>query len=604
MRVPGLVILVAIASCAFGFGSIASAEKVKTNQEAKLLNHPGEQGAVLLHLKEGQTMTLLSEEGRWLKVRVQGRTGFVPRSKVDMPDNAEIARNTRRRPFVDGRSTHRGFDSGAGPDDRVGADATGDIATKDTGDDDDSSKKPVVKKPAKSKGDDDDDDDSGKKPAVKKPTPVAAKSKSKGDDDDDDDDSGKKPAVKKPAPAAKPAAKGKSKGDDDDDDDDSGKKSKPAAKKPVTVATKPAAKGKSKGDDDDDDDDNGKKSKAKSKGDDDDDSKDADSDKRAHAHVEAKSKVYDERNKTSSVAFVAKPGDKLYVDSTKGDWTTVENDDGDAGWILSSDLLVDDNSSGGGAGRKLTINTAGGLGATLIQQGMRTAGSTLSGASEVPDKYNISASAATLSIGGDLYYPVGKKLFIGGELTYDGSKTVGGGIVYMGVDTGFTIHDINLRAVGAYDFQRPSGMMLLAHLGFRYRAYLVDNYSSVAENPAKIPQEILKAPTIGATLALPNLGPSYGLAFGFDAILFGSSIQQTAGYEDGSTPSVIDLELSGQFLYRLKQDLNLLATFRFEYGDYSFGTPPADSMRGHTPTGNVSRTDNLDTLTVGVAYAF
>ena len=53
-----------------------------------------------------------------------------PRSKVDMPDNAEIARNTRRRPFVDGRSTHRGFDSGAGPDDRVGADATGDIATK------------------------------------------------------------------------------------------------------------------------------------------------------------------------------------------------------------------------------------------------------------------------------------------------------------------------------------------------------------------------------------------------------------------------------------------------------------------------------------------
>ena len=35
-------------------------------------------------------MTLLSEEGRWLKVRVQGRTEFVPRSKVDMPDNTEI----------------------------------------------------------------------------------------------------------------------------------------------------------------------------------------------------------------------------------------------------------------------------------------------------------------------------------------------------------------------------------------------------------------------------------------------------------------------------------------------------------------------------------
>ncbi|HEY1549309.1 MAG TPA: hypothetical protein VGG28_15895, partial [Kofleriaceae bacterium] len=174
----------------------------------------------------------------------------------------------------------------------------------------------------------------------------------------------------------------------------------------------------------------------------------------------------------------------------------------------------------------------------------------------------------------------------------------------MGTDTGFTIHDVNVRAVGAYDFQRPSGMMLLAHLGLRYRAYLVNNYATVAQNPAKIPQERLEAPTIGATLALPTLGTAYGLAFGFDAILFGSSIVQTAGYEDGATPSVIDLSLSGQFLYRLKKDLNLLATFKFEYGDYSFGTPPADSTRGHTPTGDVSRTDTLDTLTVGIAYGF
>ena len=44
MRVIGLMLVVVIAS----FGSIASAEKVKTNQEAKLFNHPGEQGAVLL----------------------------------------------------------------------------------------------------------------------------------------------------------------------------------------------------------------------------------------------------------------------------------------------------------------------------------------------------------------------------------------------------------------------------------------------------------------------------------------------------------------------------------------------------------------------------
>src|SRR5437764_12991911 len=87
----------------------ADAEKVKTNQSTKLYAHPGEQGKVLLKVKSGQTMTVVAKEGRWLKVRVQGRTGYVPRSKVDLPDDdGEIARNTRRRPFVDGRGTKRG----------------------------------------------------------------------------------------------------------------------------------------------------------------------------------------------------------------------------------------------------------------------------------------------------------------------------------------------------------------------------------------------------------------------------------------------------------------------------------------------------------------
>ena len=140
---------------------------------------------MLLKVKSGQNMTVLSKEGRWLKVRVQGRTGYV-RSKVDMPDGDEIVEGTRRRPFVDGRSTKRGFGGDEGPDDCVGADATGDVASS-AGDDDDSSSG---------------DDDGGKKTHAKKP---------KGDDDDSgDDDGGKKHALKKP------------KGDDSDDSDDSG----------------------------------------------------------------------------------------------------------------------------------------------------------------------------------------------------------------------------------------------------------------------------------------------------------------------------------------------------------------------------------------------
>src|SRR5215470_20402673 len=107
--------------------SAARAEKVKTNQSAKLYTRAGEQSPVLLKLKSGQSMTVLAKDGRWIKVRVSGRTGWVPRSKVDLPDDdEEIARNTRRRPFVDGRGTKRGFGGESGPDDRIGADATGD----------------------------------------------------------------------------------------------------------------------------------------------------------------------------------------------------------------------------------------------------------------------------------------------------------------------------------------------------------------------------------------------------------------------------------------------------------------------------------------------
>src|SRR5258708_27597961 len=100
VRVLFVLLLVAIA-----WPSASHAEKVKTNQSTKLYNRAGEQGKVILKVKEGQTMTVLAKEGRWLKVRVSGRTGYVPRTKVDMPDaDDEIARNTRRRPFVDGRS--------------------------------------------------------------------------------------------------------------------------------------------------------------------------------------------------------------------------------------------------------------------------------------------------------------------------------------------------------------------------------------------------------------------------------------------------------------------------------------------------------------------
>src|SRR5512140_1269559 len=145
------------------------AEKVKTNQSTKLYSRAGEQSPVVLSVKSGQTMTVLATDGRWLKVRTQGRTGWIPRSKVDVPEgDEEIARNTRRRPFVDGRGTRRGFGGEGGPDDRVGADATGDGDSKSgNGNDGDGDRKSRGGKPRGGGDGDDsksDDGDTGEAP--------------------------------------------------------------------------------------------------------------------------------------------------------------------------------------------------------------------------------------------------------------------------------------------------------------------------------------------------------------------------------------------------------------------------------------------------------
>src|SRR4051794_2925627 len=106
MRSPA-VLLVLFFLAVVGSPTESRAEKVKTNQATSLLSRPGERGKVLLTIQEGKGMTVVAKDGRWLKVRVSGRTGWVPRSKVDVSD--EIARNSRRRPFVDGRGKGRGF---------------------------------------------------------------------------------------------------------------------------------------------------------------------------------------------------------------------------------------------------------------------------------------------------------------------------------------------------------------------------------------------------------------------------------------------------------------------------------------------------------------
>jgi hypothetical protein len=544
MRVIALI-FVATMSLFVASPGRAFAEKVKTNQPTKLLARPGEQAKVLLTVKSGQNMTLLSKDGRWLKVRVNGRTGYVPRSKVDMADDGEIARNTRRRPFVDGRSKRRGF-GGDAPEDRVAADALGE-GQEDTEDDE----------PKKVSAKDDDDDDE--------------------DEDEEDEKPAKKAPEKKVAKVEvkKPAAK-----DSDDEDDEDA-------------------------DEDEDEEDENPLPKKTAAAEEDEEEEDKEPPK-ARARVSKKQKVFEDPDADSEDLFIARPTDTLFALETKGSWTKVENSEGDAGWIQTSDLEIEGGGGGAGGFGKKQINVRARMGLMFIQQGMRTQGSMTP---KWPDNYNLGVSSVMLSIGGGILVPRGNKLF-GAELTYDYAKTALGGVYFDNKDDmvpatniGLTFHNVNARLVAGIDFKKKSGMALFGRLGYHYQGYLVTDVTSMTANPAKLPSETVKAPTIGAALSLPTFTQKIGLRFDLDAILFGATVNQTLGLQDGTSPSVKAVDAGVTATYRFKKAFDLQAAYTLHYMGIDFGAPLASSTRGHMGT-NVARTDIFHMVSLGIAKPF
>lgn len=512
MRASALILCVAIGML-LGTANRAAAEKVRTNQTTKLHAGPGEQKKVLLKVKSGQNMTLLAQEGRWLKVRVQGRTGWVPRSKVDMADDGAIARNTRRRPFVDGRSKRRGFGGEAGPDDRIGADAVGEGLE-----------------------DDEVEEEEEEEEEERKPRRAAARSRASDKKVDDEEE--------------------ESSSDDEDVEDEDFEEEE---------------------------------------------------EQRPTARVAKRVSVFEEADSDSEEKFIARPTDVLYPVEVKGKWTAVENEEGDFGWVETEYLEMVD----GGGPRKRTIAVGARVGTMIIQQAMRTAGSNNL---KVPDNYNIGTSSMTISLGGTFMMPYKAKYLLGAQASYDFSTTIFGGITYDPPDeqgmeptppvtVGISVHNINLRAMAGYDFKKQSGMAVLGRLGYRYQSFLIPNYNDPAKNPARIPQDVVKGPTVGAAFAMPRLTDKIGLEVALDTMLVGGSITQTAGLEDGSSPSLKAVTFGAAVTYKLTKAFDLAANYDLRYMGIDFGPPLASSMRGHMGN-NVRRTDIFHMVTLGVAKPF
>ena len=523
----------------------ADAEKVRTNQSTKVYSRPGEQAAVLLKVDSGQNMTLLEQEGRWLKVRVKGRTGYVPRSKVDMEEEEDIARNTRRRPFVDGRSKKRGFGPEEGPEDRVGADAVGEGQEEEPA--------PKAKKTAK---------------VVEEEEEPAPKKKKK-----------EKVVVEEEEEA-------------------------PPPKKKKKVEEEPEPKAKKK--------------KVEEEVVDDEKTAEPEEDTRPVAKVSKKVAVYDQPTTKSEELFMVRPSDVLYPIEEKGKWTYVENAEGDSGWVQTESLQRDEakeeeeeeeeeTGDDDGPKRRRTIDIGARMGLMFITQTMRTDG----GVNTVPDNYNIPVQAPALSLQGGILLPIKKKLLVGADLTYDYAKTFFGGVSYDPDGTGtmppvvtkLTLHNIGFRAAAGLDFRKPSGMALLGRIGYRYQAYLVDDYGDVMKNPAKLPQEVVQAPTLGVGFIMPRLSNKFGFDVSLDTILFAAGVKQTAGYEDGEKASVIAATLGAGLTYHLSKSFDLRAIYDIRWMSIDFGAPGTTSERGHMGT-KVSRTDIFHLFTFGIVKPF
>lgn len=64
----------------------AFAEKMRTNTETQLRKRPGEAARVITTLKPGKTVRVLKRKGRWIRVRVGKRTGWVTRTTLEPLD--------------------------------------------------------------------------------------------------------------------------------------------------------------------------------------------------------------------------------------------------------------------------------------------------------------------------------------------------------------------------------------------------------------------------------------------------------------------------------------------------------------------------------------
>ncbi len=118
-----------VAALTLGLAGAAMADEVaRLNTSARLLSRPGERAPSIVSLSAGQTVRVIGQEGRWLKVSARGRIGWITRTQVEVAEAPAAARTgtqAARPRAAEAPKARKGW-NGKMDDEAVGADAAGD----------------------------------------------------------------------------------------------------------------------------------------------------------------------------------------------------------------------------------------------------------------------------------------------------------------------------------------------------------------------------------------------------------------------------------------------------------------------------------------------
>ena len=613
--------------------AVANAETVRTKKSARVMSRPKGSARVVARVGSGRDLVVVSRQGRWLKVKVNGKTGWVIKSATSATRSARPSvSKTRRRPVVTRRK---------------------------------SPAKSVKKKKKKKKT----ASRSAKKPVAAKPRPVVKVEKRPRPDNLDDDEEFLDEEEIEAAAKAKRVAAREKKDQLRREREERERKQEEAARlererrqrarkererkrreldmrrreheerrerdlaeerdREERDRDRSRRKKKSRADDyedldvgdDDDDDDDREPRRRRSRdeddardrdrrryddGDDDDDDDDEEDSPRRRrvvvVNVDA-AEVHAKPSRKSRELGLAEDGEKLYVvsKSRSGAWLMVEDQSGDTGWIRASDVKA--GSEGGGDSEESSVVARG-----AISAGYTTLESMFSsnGVGELAN-YEFSTAAASVVLVGEVAVHSGAAYVLAVDARYSGTRA-DPGIRFMNssgqvADIALTNHEVDAGASIGLRLSKSLGTVFSGRVGYHYGMLSIDEVSNFDVNLAMLPSEVLKGMTVGGELDIPKFGDSLGISVAGDVLYPNGTRIQTDGLEDGAQAKVFAAWATAHLTYRTKARITIDALYRYSYATTEWTGTVDSSLRPHNAS-EAKRKDISHTALLGIGRNF